>query len=478
MKLNKKNAWVVFVCIVLVLGTGAAFAQRSSMKVAIEEGKKYAGKTIVFPTESGLFMQGPLALAPQWEKATGMKVEVVGMDYYALHDKQIAEHLAATGAYDIVQYSPLWVPDFVAAGLMEPLDRYVEKYMNKEDLEDIPPVVRKNLMMWGGTFYGLPIDLDILTLFYRKDLFEDSQNKAEFESQYGYELRCPQTWKEFQEIATFFTEKYAPDIYGAAIQRAMQTYTWFEAPFVAYGGRYFNPETMEPEINNAIGVRTLTEMVEQNKVMPPGIETWDFMDVLSAWLSGKVAMIITWPPIGRWSEGYGTYTKQLAWVPKTEVAGNVGYGPMPLGRSTHAGCFSLGVNSGSKNKEAAYLFAQWARSPGISLQTVMLPFALCDPWRISHFEAPLYRNAWGNAGEYLDTLRESAMHGVWELAIPAAFEYFRALEEAMTAAYGGKDVQAALDEAAGKWEKITNRLGRETQRKFYIEWLRSVGQSP
>lgn len=70
------------------------------------------------------------------------------------------------------------------------------------------------------------------------------------------------------------------------------------------------------------------------------------------------------------------------------------------------------------------------------------------------------------------------MHGVWELAIPAAFEYFRALEEAMTAAYGGKDVQAALDEAAGKWEKITNRLGRETQRKFYIEWLRSVGQSP
>lgn len=471
MKLKKKTKWVIFVCVALFLFTGAAFAQQSSVKRAIEEGKKYAGTTIIIPWEAGLQMQGPLAIAPQWEKLTGMKVKVVGMDYYALHDKQIAEHLAGTGAYDVATLCHVWMGDFVAAGLMDPLDPYVDKYMNKEDLEDILPVYWNQEMVWGDKIYGLGDDGDVLILYYRKDLFEDPQNKMEFESKYGYGLQPPKTWKEFQEIATFVTDKYSPEIYGAAIQRAMQTFSWFVGAFTGNGGRFFNPETMKPEISKAAGAKTLKQIVEQNEVMPPGIETWDFMDALSAWLSGKAAMLITWPPIGRWSEGYGTYTKQLAWVPKTTVAGKVGYAPMPGGRSTLAGGFSLGVSSRSANKEAAYHFIQWWTSPEISLQVVMLPFALRDPWRISHFESPLYRNAWGSADEYLDTLKEAAMQGALELGIPGGLEYMRAIDEACTAAYGGKDVQTALDEAATKWEKITNRLGRENQKKAYAEWL-------
>jgi len=473
MKLNKKNRWVVFLYIALLLGAGEVFAQESSLKRAIEVGKKHAGETITVTWEAGLQTQAPLAVAPQWEKQTGMKVKVVAMDYYALHDKQIAEHLAGTGAYDVITLCHAWMGDFIAAGLAEPLEPYIEKYMNKEDLKDVLPVYWKwqNLGP-DGKIYALGDDGDVLILYYRKDLFEDPQNKMEFESQYGYELKPPKTWEEFYDIAKFFTDKYAPQLYGAAIQRAMQTFSWFVGAFASNGGRFFNPETMEPEINKAAGVKTLKQMVERNKVMPPGIETWDFMDVLSAWLAGKVAMTITWPPIGRWSEGYGTYTKQLAWVPKTEIAGKVGYAPMPGGRSTLAGGFSLGVNTQSRHKEAAYAFIQWWTSPEISLQVVMLPFALRDPWRISHFESPLYRNAWGNAGEYLDTLREAAINGAWELGIPGGLEYLRAIDQACTAAYAGKDVQEALDEAARKWEKITDRLGREAQKKAYDQWLK------
>jgi len=463
-----------------LLVSGGVFAQQlSSMRRAIEEGKKYAGTTIVVPWEAGLQAQAPYAMIPTWEKATGMKVEVVELDYLALHDKQIAEYLAGTGAYDVVTLSHPWMGDFVVGGLVEPLDPYIDKYMLKEDLEDILPVYREGLMTYGGKIYGLGDDGDVFILYYRKDLIEDPQNMMEFESEYGYDLAPPKTWKEFQDIATFFTRKYAPKLYGAAMQRLPgQAYSWFVGPLVVNGGEFFDLETMEPGINKAAGIKTLQQMVEQNKVMPPGVETWGFMEVLSAWLAGKTAMIITWPPIGRWSEGYGTYTKQLAWVPKTEIAGKVGYMPMPGGRSTLAAGFSLGVSSQSRNKEATYSFIQWWTSPEISLQVTMLPFALRDPWRLSHFESPLYRNAWGNADEYLDTLREAGINGQWELGIPGGREYMEALDHAVTGAYGGEDPQKALDKASDTWKEITNRLGKEVQREAYKQWLQLLGASP
>jgi multiple sugar transport system substrate-binding protein len=235
---------------------------------------------------------------------------------------------------------------------------------------------------------------------------------------------------------------------------------------------------MEAQINSEIGVNTLAEMVKQNTVMPPGVEKWGFMEILSAWMEGKAAMVITWPPIGRWSSGYGDTAKQLDWVPASNVKGIVGYKPQPGGRPTLAGGFNMGVSANSANKECAYLFIQWMTSPEISLQRVMLPFALRDPYRLSHYESPLYRAAWPEAGEYLDTLEEGGMMGQYEPGIPGAREYMEAIDNAVTAAYAGKDPQEALDEAAGRWNEITERLGVESQKAAYEQWLKNPWNQP
>jgi multiple sugar transport system substrate-binding protein len=212
--------------------------------------------------------------------------------------------------------------------------------------------------------------------------------------------------------------------------------------------------------------------------MPPGVQTWDFVAVLSAWMDGKLAMIITWPPIGRWSDGVGKGTKQLEWVPESTVAGKVGYAPEPGGRSALAGNFALGVSPDSRNKEAAYLFIQWMNCPATSLQRVMLPYALRDPFRKSHFTSEEYRAVWPAAGDYLDTLESAAMAGIYELGIPGAREYMEALDQAITAAYAGTDPQAALDEAAAKWNEITDRLGRDNQKQAYAQWLQGEWAQP
>jgi multiple sugar transport system substrate-binding protein len=456
-----------------VVATVEAPASGSSAARAIEAAKQYSGSEINVVWEAGLQPQDPLTFAPQFTEQTGIKVNIVEMAYGDLYTKQLQDHLTGGGSYDVITYAPAWLIDFVNAGVLEPLNPYIDQYMNKADLEDYLDVyAAEGYGRLGDTWYGLPDDGDVFLLYYRTDLFTDPANMEEFKAEFGYDLQPPKDYKEFEEICSFFTAKYQPETYGCAFQHLEgQAFDWFFGPFSGSGGQFFDPASMEPGINGPEGLQTLQNMVSITQYMPPGVEKWGFTEVLSAWMDGKLAMIITWPPIGRWSEGVGLMTKQLSWVPPTKVAGKVGYAPEPGGRPVLAGGFGLGVSPDSQNKEAAYLFIQWMNSPEISLQRVMLPFALRDPFRKSHFQSPLYKALWSSAPDYLKALEDSAMKGQYELGIPGAREFAEALDIAVTSSYAGADPQAALDEAATKWNGINDRLGKEEQINQYEVWL-------
>jgi multiple sugar transport system substrate-binding protein len=442
---------------------------------AVSAAKQYAGVTLNVTWEAGLQAQDPLLFSgPEWERLTGIKINVVEVPFPELYSQAVAEHLAGSGAFDVLNYSPSWIGDLADAGVLEPLDSYIEQHLDKTELEEIHPTYQ-GLMTWKGQTYGIFDDGDVFVMYYRKDWFEDEANQTEFKEQFGYDLAPPKTWQEWDEICQFFTEKLSPEAYGCGIQRAEgQTYLWFMDHFRVNGGRFFD-DSMKAQINSDIGVQTLTEMANSNQFMPPGIEKWGFVEILSAWLDGKLGMIITWPPIGRWSEGYGTQTAQLSWVPKTQVAGNVGYAIPPGGHSELAGGFNLGVSADSQNKEAAYLFIQWLTSPEVSAQRVKLPFALRDPYRISHFEDTLYQNLWPAAPEYLQVLQQGAEVGLHDLGIPGAREYEEALDRAITAVYAGTDPKEALDTAAGEWDAITERIGTDVVKAAYDEWVSKGG---
>src|SRR3546814_18865387 len=81
---------------------------------------------------------------------------------------------------------------------------------------------------------------------------------------------------------------------------------------------------MKATVNSDIGVRVLTEMRDDNKFMPPGVETWGFVENLAAFLQGQTAMTVSWPPYGRWADGYGQEEGAFYWVPKSQIAGKGG----------------------------------------------------------------------------------------------------------------------------------------------------------
>ncbi|CAN5185872.1 hypothetical protein BH10PSE7_BH10PSE7_12270 [soil metagenome] len=154
-------------------------------------------------------------------------------------------------------------------------------------------------MSYNGKTYGLVVDGDVLVTYYRKDLLEDEQSKTDFKAKYGYDLAPPKSYKEFGDIACFLTEKHQPKIYGAGVINTGYAHFFFSERFRNYGGKFFDAETMKAAVNSDVGVKALTEMVEQNKYMAPGIETWGFAENLSALNAGEIAMTISWPPLGR-----------------------------------------------------------------------------------------------------------------------------------------------------------------------------------
>jgi multiple sugar transport system substrate-binding protein len=447
---------------------------------AVREAQQYRGTTITIAWEAGLQALDPLNFSgPKWEELTGIKVKVVELPIAEMFVKEMQEYRAGTGAYDALNVVPAWMPDLVQAGALEELDPYVDKYGFRDELQKIAATYRDNQMMVNGKIYGFPDDGDVFVFYYRKDIFADPKLQEEFKAKAGRDLTVPKTWKEFDEVGQFLTDKLAPTTYGAGFFRQPPyTMFMFEERFRVEGGKFFDADTMKATINSEAGIKTLTDMRNENRFMPPGVEQWGFVENLAAFLSGQTAMTISWPPYGRWAAGYGTDQDVMSWVPKSTIAGKVGYALPPGGHPELAAGFALSVASTSKNKDAAYLFIQWLNSEDVSLQRVQLPYALRDPFRDSHFVSAEYLAKWPDAKDYLKTLQEGAQTGLLDLSLLQTDKYEEVLRQAVSKLWGGDDPKAILDQAAAEWDAITEKIGVDKQKAVYQDWASKSGAYP
>ena len=452
----------------------------SAAERAVEAAKQYAGTEITIVWEAGLQSLDPLNFSgPKWEKLTGIKVKVIEVPTAEMFTKILQEHRAGTGAYDALNVVPTWMADLVRAGALEDLDPYVDKYGYRDELKNIAPTYRDNQMTVDGKIYGFPDDGDVFILYYRKDLFQDPANKEAFKAKYGYDLAAPKTWQQYDDIGNFFTDKMAPKTYGAGqFRQPAYSQLLFQERFRVEGGKFFDPETMKATINSDVGVKVFDAMREENKFMPPGVESWGFVEALTAFLNGDIAMTISWPPFGRWAAGYGVDEEALSWVPKSKIIDKVGYALPPGGRPQLALGFSLGVSASSKHKEAAYLFIQWLNSEEISMQRVQLPYALRDPFRESHYTNKEYMSRWKDAPEYLATLRKGADTGLLDLSVLQIDKYEEALRQAMSRLWAGESSKQILDDTAAQWDALTEKIGVDKQRAAYKEWASKPNAYP
>ncbi|MFN0315429.1 MAG: extracellular solute-binding protein [Burkholderiales bacterium] len=328
-------------------------AEPSAAQRAVEAAKKYAGTTLTVHWRAGLQALDPKNYTgPLWEQLTGIKIRVIETSLAEVFTKTLQEYRAGTGSFDVLDVVPSWMPDLARAGALEPLDSFIQRFGYREEIDSIAPAFRDNQTKVGGRIFGIPDDGDVFILYFRKDLFSDQHLKAEFQKRLGYALAPPATWQQFSDTASFFTKQLKKDgIYGATLadDPSLAQYM-FQMRFRGEGGKFFDPKTMKATVNSPAGVKTFNDMRNENHFMPPGVEKFTFADSLAVFLNGNAAMTVGWPPIGRWAAGYGTEEKALGFVPKSKIAGKVGYA-LPPGKNPQLAighCLSVSANSKHK----------------------------------------------------------------------------------------------------------------------------------
>jgi multiple sugar transport system substrate-binding protein len=445
---------------------------------AVQAAKQYRGTELTMTYASGLQALDPKNFSgPMWEQFTGIKSSIFELSHPELYSKPIVEHIARSRAYDILDIEPAWTPALADGGVIAPLDEYIAKYMNKADLEDYHPLY-KALPTYKGKIWGLFDDGDIFALYYRRDIFADPKLKESYQAKFQKPLEVPRTWEDYVQVAQFITDQMAPSVYGAAHFRkagAPGNQFDFLQQYRANGGVLFN-DAMRAQLNSTAGLKTLQNMIAANKASLPGVNELDATSVWIAWLQGKVAMIYSWPPTGRMTANYSQSAKAIKFVPQSVIADKVGYAVLP-GNPEHAFGFTKALFADSANPEAAYLFMQWVTSPPVSLARVMLPYALRDPYRLSHFKSELYQQLWPEAKAYLRNLNDSANVGVLDMIMPGWQDYALSLDRMCTSVWAGADPVTALATAAAEWDRTTDLLGADSQKAFYREYLKLPGSS-
>ncbi|MEQ9689868.1 MAG: extracellular solute-binding protein [Bauldia litoralis] len=443
---------------------------------AVEAAKQFAGVNLNMTYEAGLQALDPRNFSgPMWQDMTGITSSVAELANPDMYSKAVAEHFAGSGAFDVLDISPAWTPSLADGGVIAPLDDYIAKYMNLADLEDYHPLY-KALPTYKGKIWGFFDDGDMFALYYRKDIFEDPKMMEAYQAKFGKPLAVPTTWEDYAQTAQFITDQMAPEVYGAGHFRKAGSpgnHFDFMQQFRTNGGELFD-ENMQAGIAGPAGLKTLENMIAANTASIPGNNELDAVSLWAAFLTGKVAMIYSWPPTGRMTAGYSQTATAINFIPQSEVAGKIGYAVVP-GNPEHATGFNKALSADSANPEAAYLFMQWITSPPVSLARVMLPYALRDPYRLSHFKSDLYAELWPDAKEYLVNLTNSANVGVLDLIMPGAQDYFLSLDRMATDVWAGADPQTALNTAAAEWNDTTDRLGVDSQKAFYEEFLKLPG---
>src|ERR1700760_2932389 len=187
------------------LGRAQADAVRASTEVpqdgsayrAVAAAKQFKGSMVTMTIESGLQALEPRNFSgPLWQDLTGISSTVVELGHPDQYSKPIAEHIAQSGAYDVIDIEPSWIPSLADGGVIAPIDDQVAKYMNKADLEDYHPLY-KFLPTYKAKRWGFFDDGDQWALYYRRDLFEDAKLQSAYKAKFNQELQVPRSWDEY-----------------------------------------------------------------------------------------------------------------------------------------------------------------------------------------------------------------------------------------------------------------------------------------
>jgi multiple sugar transport system substrate-binding protein len=292
---------------------------------------------------------------PEFESLTGIKVQQEVLPEIQGRQKLVVEMTAGSGGVDVWHTSThVEKRRFWKSGWYQPLNKLLEDTSLTSpdfDWNDFVGGAKAGVTQPDKTISAIPTFVDPFILFYRKDLYD----------QRGW--KPPKTMAELEDQAK---QLHAPPGMYGYVARGLKNASatpWAWALF-SHGGEYLTKEG-KSALNSPAWIKTMdwyTGMLR--RYAPPGVVNFNWYECSSAFMQGQV---------GIYYDGVN-FASQFEDKEKCKVAGKVGYAVLPAGPAGHfppTFTSAMAVSAQSRNKEAAYLFVQWATGKQMCLRELL-----------------------------------------------------------------------------------------------------------
>jgi multiple sugar transport system substrate-binding protein len=391
--MNMKKTILELVPIATLIASAAAMAQTDADAWLKGASKPYQGTTINVIGEALPPLDSLAKRSVEFTELTGITVNVEARDMDSVKQKVTADFVARTQIYDVFMNYFSWVAAMADNDWIVPLETFTSNKAITDpnfDLQrDISNQEWLNTMAaYKGKLYGVPFTVHTIFLYWRWDLYEHPEEKANFKAKYGYDLPSPPvTLDQLKDTAEFFTRKTGEklgdevlqhDSYGMTLagKRHISTvYNWMNVLYAYDGQTVDSPGHFDygPVIVNSEEAVKSLEYYKWlvDNTCPPGTVTYTWDEQLAAVQTGLATSALLWA-----DAAYATSEDAT----QSGVVGKIAYSGTPIGtrKITNMNGWSLSIPKSSKNQEAAWLFLQWSQRKEIqallmSNGTIALP---------------------------------------------------------------------------------------------------------
>ncbi len=270
--------------------------------------------------------------APEFEQATGIKVNLESLQEGQLTTKLTTEFATRSSTVDVFMTRPLQEGKmFYKNGWYEPLTGL--------DFSDYPPNVM-SVASFGGKPYIVPLVTEWQVLYYRKDVLQKAG------------IKVPTTFTELEAAARAVSSEslagFASRGKGGAAVTQLSSYVY------NYGGLYLDKGAAVFDSKPALeAIRFYGKLL--GSYGPKGITSMSWENIMPLFQAGKIAM---------WTDA-SVFYGQIIDPTKTQIpAENVGIATFPAGPRTNSPfivtSWGIAVARQSKHKDLARKFVEWA----------------------------------------------------------------------------------------------------------------------
>ena len=289
----------------------------------------------------------------------------------------------------------------------------------------------------AGELRSLPWSVDYFIVYWNKELFAKKG------------LAFPKSFDELASHAEALTDAKA-GVYGI-VGRGLKN-----ANVALYGHLLlgYDIEALDKSGNlttdtpEAIAAATYYQRL-LTKSAPPGVAGFNWAECQSAFVQGRAAM---------WIDGVG-FAPPLEDPEKSRVVGKVGYSVMPAGPKAQGSATygdGIGIAATSKNKEAAYLYCQWAISKQMGARLLQTGGGV--PFRNSILNDPEVRKGVKMPGDWVDAVTGSGRVGRPGLPVIVPVAEFRDIVGiALTNTLSGADPATEMKKATEQFKPILEK---------------------